>query len=394
MSSSRSSGRHSRPAVWSRPFCRRRTGSSSSRGRHFTSTFPYKGERLQLPVWLQSEGAALPEPGPAPGPLRQALQAVSVGIQGGLSRSVPVPLPGGLVQQGEERLAEGLPLLQPVRVQVNHLTGGAQQPAGADDVTGQGGPLPPPGPRIRPDRQSSGGGPHSISLQPGGASLRRADTAPSPPQVTAPSARAASRSSVSASLEDTSKAYSQGASRGSRWVSSFRAARVSPRSPWGSLIRLRFPVSSPSRALTGNPYLVARGHVEEHPQGLDQGPAKGPLHPGSRPQVPQLQLEPLLQGLPAEHPPAPPAAPPARSGARTGPAEGPALRNPEPAQAVYCVQYHAQVQGRAGPGLIQPFFQRIQQGGQLLLGEQLSGGKDHENPSPLPSSSAAPAAQV
>ena len=93
-----------------------------------------------------------------------------------------------------------------------------------------------------------------MSLQPGGASLRRADTAPSPPQVTTPSARAASRSSVSASLEDTSKAYSQGASRGSRWVSSFRAARVSPRSPWGSLMRLRFPVSSPSRALNrGSP---------------------------------------------------------------------------------------------------------------------------------------------
>ena len=134
--------------------------------------------------------------------------------------------------------------------------------------------------------------------------------------------------------------------------------------------------------------------MEEHPQGLDQGPAKGPLHQSSRPQVPQLQLEPLLQDLPADHPPHLPQLLQRARGRVLGQqrVQLPGIQGP--AQAVHRVQYHAQVQGRAGPGLIQPLLQRVQEGGQLLLREQCSGGKDHENPSPLPSSSAAPAAQV
>ena len=134
--------------------------------------------------------------------------------------------------------------------------------------------------------------------------------------------------------------------------------------------------------------------MEEHPQGLDQGPAKGPLHLAPRPQVPQFQLEPLLQDLPAEHSPHFPQLL-QRAGGRVLGQQGVQLPGIQgPAQAVYCVQHHIHVQGRAGPGLIQPLLQRVQQGGQLLLREQCSGGKDHENPSPLPSSSAAPAAQV
>ena len=144
----------------------------------------------------------------------------------------------------------------------------------------------------------------------------------------------------------------------------------------------------------GDADLVARGHMEEHAQGLDQGPAKGPFHPGARPQVPQLQLEAGLQGLPAEHSPDLPQLLPRTRGRVLG-QQGVQLPGIQgPAQAVHRVQHHVHIQGRAGPGLIQPLFQRIQQGGQLLLGEQCSGGKDHENPSPLPSSSAAPAAQV
>ena len=134
--------------------------------------------------------------------------------------------------------------------------------------------------------------------------------------------------------------------------------------------------------------------MEEHPQGLDQGPAEGPLHPGPRPQVPQLQLEPLLQDLPAEHPPHLPQLLQRAGGRVLGQqrVQLPGIQGP--AQAVHRVQYHVHVQGRAGPGLIQPLLQRVQEGGQFLLGEQCSGGKDHENPSPFPSSSAAPAAQV
>ena len=144
----------------------------------------------------------------------------------------------------------------------------------------------------------------------------------------------------------------------------------------------------------GQPRLVARGYMEEHPQGLDQGPAKGPLHPGSRPQVPQLHLEAGLQGLPADHPPHLPQLLQRARGRVLGQqrVQLPGIQGP--AQAVHRVQHHIQVQGRAGPGLIQPFLQCVQQGGQFLLGEQCSGDKDHENPSPLPSSSAAPAAQV
>ena len=40
----RSPSGHSRPAVWSRPFCRRRTGSSSSRGRAFTRGLPNRSD--------------------------------------------------------------------------------------------------------------------------------------------------------------------------------------------------------------------------------------------------------------------------------------------------------------------------------------------------------------
>ena len=134
--------------------------------------------------------------------------------------------------------------------------------------------------------------------------------------------------------------------------------------------------------------------MEEHPQGLDHGPAKGPLHSGPRPQVPQLQLQPLLQGLPAEHSPHLPQLL-QRTGGRVLGQQGVQLSGVQsPAQAVHRAQYHVHVQGRAGPGLIQPLLQCVQESGQLLLGEQRSGGKDHENPSPLPSSSAAPAAQV
>ena len=144
----------------------------------------------------------------------------------------------------------------------------------------------------------------------------------------------------------------------------------------------------------GQPRLVARGYMEEHPQGLDQSPAKGPLHSGPRPQVPQFQLESLLQDLPADHPPH---LPQLLQRARGRVLSQQRVQLPGvqgPAQAVRRVQYHVHVQGRAGPGLIQPLLQRVQQGGQLLLGQDISPSKHHEKPSPFPSSSAAPAAQV
>ena len=168
-----------------------------------------------------------------------------------------------------------------------------------------------------------------------------------------------------------------------------------PPVPVGELDEVEIPREQPLQsAEQGKPHLVARGDVEEHPQGLDQGPAKGPLHQSSRPQVPQLQLEPLLQGLPADHPPHRPQLLQRARGRVLGQQRVQLSGIQSPAQAVHRVQHHVHVQGRAGPGLIQPLLQRVQEGGQLLLGEQCSGGKDHENPSPLPSSSAAPAAQV
>ena len=163
----------------------------------------------------------------------------------------------------------------------------------------------------------------------------------------------------------------------------------------GEFDQIEIPREQPLQsAEQGKPRLVARGYVEEHPQGLNQGPAKGPLHLAPRPQVPQLQLEPLLQGLPADHPPYLPQLLQRAGGRVLGQQRVQLSGIQGPAQAVHRVQHHIHIQGRAGPGLIQPLLQRVQQGGQLLLGEQCSGGKDHENPSPLPSSSAAPAAQV
>ena len=168
-----------------------------------------------------------------------------------------------------------------------------------------------------------------------------------------------------------------------------------PPVPVGEFDQVEIPREQPLQgAEQGKPRLVARGYVEEHPQGLDQGPAKGPLHPGSRPQVPQLQLEPLLQGLPADHPPHLPQLLQRARGRVLGQQRVQLSGIQGPAQAVHRAQYHVHVQGRAGPGLIQPLLQRVQQGGQLLLGQDISPSKHHEKPSPFPSSSAAPAAQV
>ena len=159
----------------------------------------------------------------------------------------------------------------------------------------------------------------------------------------------------------------------------------------GALIRLRFPVSSPSRALNrGSPGWLPGGYVEEHPQGLNQGPAKGPLHLAPRPQVPQLQLEPLLQGLPAKHPPHRPQLLQQRAGWRVlGQQRRPAPRNPGPGPG--CpprpVPRPRPGAGRTGSHSAAP--PACPAGwGSSSWGRIFSPSKHHEKPSPFPSSSA------
>ena len=151
----------------------------------------------------------------------------------------------------------------------------------------------------------------------------------------------------------------------------------------------------------GQAVYIAGGDMEQGAQGNgSRVRPKGRSTKASRPQDPPAPAgQPVLQGLPAGAGAGPPAAPPSALGGgvpeRCSGSSSPGI---QPVRPRLSTASSTTVHGsRGGPDRVS--FSRSSSasstGGQLaVLGEQCSGGKDHKTPPPLPSSSAAPAAQV
>ena len=347
--------------------------------------------QLQLAVLPQGDGTALAGEKPVPGarPVHHLLQGGLPRVEGGLSRLAGgfIVGCGGFFQNRQELLAELLRHGQQVRVKANHLTGGAQQPAGADDVVRQGEQVHP-----LPARQI--GEAESVApldeLTPRWGQLAHSSDGPVPAPGDNPVGQIGQGPDGPGILGGQVEGVQPRGQPGFDLRQLLEHRQGEPPVPAGQLHQVDVAGEQALHGGKGGQARhIPRRNMEQHPQGPD---LRAPERPGAG-ETAQLQIQPGLQGLPADLRPDPVQllSRPGRGVLGNEAVQRSAVQFIS--QGIQGVQDGVRLQGRAAESTGDVSFQAAQDGVQLPVGEEFSSGENH-GISPFPSSSAAPAAQV